>query len=111
VVSTWAGITSYMFAVEGTLLNAYFFYLTTIFSKKQSNANARRIFLTSLWYLPLLLGGYVFYNKNWDKKKDRKTKEAAAVALPEDTNEHITTVVSLRVCQSVRPTWVLFVLV
>jgi len=56
VISTWAGITNYMFAVEGTILNAYFFYLTTVFSKRQSNANARRIFLTSLWYLPLLLG-------------------------------------------------------
>ena len=55
-ISTYAGVTSSMFAVEGTLLNLYLFYLTTVFSKRQSKANARRIFLTSLWYLPLLLG-------------------------------------------------------
>lgn len=81
LLSTWLGMTSTMFAVEGTLLNAYFLYLTHRFSKQHSNANARRIFLTSLWYLPLLLAGYVFYNRNWDSDnvKDIERKKIEKV--------------------------------
>ena len=30
--------------------------------------------MTSLWYLPLLLLGYGFYNKNWDNKKTKNWK-------------------------------------
>ena len=58
-IATYYDITSAMFAVEGTVLNTYLYYLTYKFSKNHSNANARKIFLTSLWYLPLLLGMYV----------------------------------------------------
>lgn len=72
IVSTLTGDTTVMFAVEGTILNAYLFHLTRQFSKNQSNANARKIFLTSLWYLPLLLIGYVFYNKNWDNARNKE---------------------------------------
>ena len=30
-----------------------------------SNANARKVFLCSLWYLPFLLAAYVFHSRNW----------------------------------------------
>ncbi len=69
-IAAWAGgLTSSMFAIEGTAVNAYLLYLAHQFRKEggQSNANARRVFLCSLWYLPLLMTAMVFHCKNWKK--------------------------------------------
>lgn len=66
VASSALGVTSYMFAFEGTLLNGYMLYLAHRFSQEQSNKAARKVFLSTLWYLPLLLAGFVFHNRNWD---------------------------------------------
>ena len=62
-----AGVTSCMFAVEGTAANVYLLYLAQKFRSDRTNAGARRIFLCSLWYLPLLLTGFVFHSHMWDK--------------------------------------------
>jgi protoheme IX farnesyltransferase len=67
LLTSLMGITSYMFAFEGTVLNSYLIYLSYKFSEDQSNQNARKVFLTTLWYLPLLLAGFVLHNHNWDK--------------------------------------------
>ena len=67
VLSSAFGVTTYMFAVEGIAANAYLLYLASKFHKDRSNANARRIFLCSLWYLPLLLAGFVVHSKSWNK--------------------------------------------
>lgn len=61
------GVTGAMFAVEGMAANAYLVYLAHRFKQDRSNANARRIFLCSLWYLPLLLTGFVLHNRNWQE--------------------------------------------
>jgi protoheme IX farnesyltransferase len=69
LVST-AGLTSWMFAVEGTAANLYLLSLAHAFRQDSSNAKARKVFLCSLWYLPLLLAGFVFHSRVWDEQKD-----------------------------------------
>jgi protoheme IX farnesyltransferase len=68
-LTSMAGLTSYMFAFEGTVLNIYLIYLARKFQNDKSNGNARRIFLYSLPYLPLLLAGYVFHSRTWNKNE------------------------------------------
>jgi heme o synthase len=71
-VAAWAGgLTSSMFAVEGVAINGYLLYLAHRFKQSggQTNANARRVFLCSLWYLPVLMAALVFHSKNWSKDK------------------------------------------
>ena len=63
LVASGLGWTSWMFALEGTAANAYLLYLAGKFHQNRSNAGARRIFLCSLWYLPVLLAGYVFHSR------------------------------------------------
>lgn len=68
------GLTSSMFALEGTAANMYLLYLSYKFNEKQSNANARKVFMCSLWYLPLLLASFVFYSKRWEVDDPLKEK-------------------------------------
>lgn len=70
VATTLTGYTSYMFGVEGVALNAYLLTLVYKFKSDRSNANARKVFLTTLWYLPLLLCGYLFYARHEDSLTD-----------------------------------------
>lgn len=67
LVSSMAGVTSYMFAVEGCLLNGYLLVLANRFHRDRSDRSAREVFKATLWYLPLLLAGFVYHNRNWEK--------------------------------------------
>jgi protoheme IX farnesyltransferase len=67
IITCATGLTSWMFAVEGTIANLYLLSLAHAFKQEQSNAKARAVFLCSLWYLPLLLGGYIFHSKVWNE--------------------------------------------
>lgn len=67
LVSYAAGATSSMFALEGVALNAYFLRQAYKFQGDRTNANARKVFLTSLWYLPCLLMLYLLHSKVWDE--------------------------------------------
>jgi protoheme IX farnesyltransferase len=71
-VATLTNVTSSMFALEGVALNAYALYVAHKFQRDRTNANARTIFLTSLWYLPCLLMLFLLHSKTWDEKKDEK---------------------------------------
>ncbi|GMH53167.1 hypothetical protein TL16_g01389 [Triparma laevis f. inornata] len=82
ILSTFAGITSSMFAVEGFLLNGYLLYRAKKFDDDRSNGNARKVFLTSLWYLPCLLGLFIFHSKNWNDESQKEIQEKV-VALRE----------------------------
>jgi heme O synthase-like polyprenyltransferase len=42
-------LTSPMFAVEGLALNGYALYVAHKFNRERTNANARKVFTTSLW--------------------------------------------------------------
>ena len=98
VLVSATGLTSWMFAVEGTVANVYLLSLAHAFRQvrpkctfpgpvrslltiprvgalcsvcgsqdSQSNAKARKVFLCSLWYLPLLLAAYVFHSRVWNE--------------------------------------------
>jgi heme o synthase len=71
IVSTLAGVTSSMFALEGVALNSYAVYVAYKFRQERTNANARKVFLTSLWYLPCWLALFLLHSKVWDEEKDR----------------------------------------
>jgi protoheme IX farnesyltransferase len=72
IVSTLAGVTSSMFALEGIALNSYALYVAYKFRQERTNANARTVFLTSLWYLPSWLVLFLLHSKVWDdEEKDR----------------------------------------
>lgn len=89
VLTTATGYTSSMFILEGTAINVYLLYLANRFSSDRTNANARKLFLCSLWYLPAMLFGLVFYSKNWSKESiENKEKERLLLtASEESTNE------------------------
>ena len=70
IIASAAGLTSYMFALEGTTANMYLLYQSYRFKQEKSNANAKNIFLCSLWYLPVLLAGYVFHSRQWNKDEN-----------------------------------------
>jgi len=69
LITSGMGLTSWMYSVEGTAANAYLMYLAYKFKQDHSNARARKVFLCSLWYLPLLLFGFVYHSRNWKKNK------------------------------------------
>jgi protoheme IX farnesyltransferase len=71
LVSTYAGVTSSMFALEGIALNSYALYVANKFRQERTNANARKVFLTSLWYLPCWLVLFLLHSKVWDEEHDR----------------------------------------
>ncbi|TMW66410.1 hypothetical protein Poli38472_004175 [Pythium oligandrum] len=77
IVAALTDATSYMYAVEGTVVNAYATYLAYKFYKKPSNATAQKVFLTSLWYLPVMMGAMVLHSQNWldeEEKAEKKQK-------------------------------------
>lgn len=76
-VCALTSVTSSMFALEGVALNAYALTVAHKFKRERTNANARKIFLTSLWYLPSLLMLFLLHSKTWDDEEE-KTKDPIA---------------------------------
>ena len=72
VVATLTGVTSSMFAIEGLALNGYALYVARNFDKDRSNRNARKVFLTCLWYLPCWMVLFLLHSKNWKENTDSK---------------------------------------
>ena len=70
-VSTFTGVTSSMFALEGIVLNSYALWVANRFRMERTNTNARKVFLTSLWYLPCWLMLFLLHSKVWDEDHDR----------------------------------------
>jgi len=74
LISSFSGITSSMFALEGFVLNGYAIYVARQFSEDRSNASARKVFLTSLWYLPCWMILFLLHSKKWrDGLEDQDT--------------------------------------
>lgn len=78
LAASFCGVTSAMYAVEGVAVNAYALYLAQRFHQKPNNANAQRVFLASLWYLPLMMFLMVFHSRNWDDNKAKAPLAQAA---------------------------------
>ena len=75
ITSTF-GVTSSMFAIEGMALNGYMLYVAHRFDKDRSNANARKVFLTSLWYLPCWMILFLLHSNTWkEANEDDKLTE------------------------------------
>ena len=70
VVTTLTNVTSSMFALESLLLNGYALTVAHKFQQDRTNANARKVFLTSLWYLPSWLVLFLLHSKVWDEEKE-----------------------------------------
>ena len=77
-ISTLSGVTSSMFALEGMALNAYALHVAHKFYRERTNANARKVFLTSLWYLPSFMMLFLLHSKVWDEEKTSVKQEDAA---------------------------------
>eukprot|EP00565_Helicotheca_tamesis_P004317 CAMPEP_0185742234 /NCGR_PEP_ID=MMETSP1171-20130828/39373_1 /TAXON_ID=374046 /ORGANISM="Helicotheca tamensis, Strain CCMP826" /LENGTH=234 /DNA_ID=CAMNT_0028414239 /DNA_START=495 /DNA_END=1196 /DNA_ORIENTATION=+ len=75
-LSTALDVTSPMFAIEGVALNAYALYVAKQFDKERSNANARKVFLTSLWYLPSFMMLFILHSKTWKDEEKAMDKNA-----------------------------------
>ena len=68
-ISTALEVTSPMFAVDaGILLNGYALHVASNFDKDRSNANARKVFLTSLWYLPCAMMLFLLHSRRWHEE-------------------------------------------
>lgn len=77
--------TSCMFAVEGTLINAYAIHLARKFAQNPTNATAHKVFMCSLWYLPVILTCMVLHSQNWLSDKERiETKSKSAFSSDSD---------------------------
>eukprot|EP00567_Pseudictyota_dubia_P014290 CAMPEP_0197441960 /NCGR_PEP_ID=MMETSP1175-20131217/8088_1 /TAXON_ID=1003142 /ORGANISM="Triceratium dubium, Strain CCMP147" /LENGTH=474 /DNA_ID=CAMNT_0042972341 /DNA_START=37 /DNA_END=1461 /DNA_ORIENTATION=+ len=70
LASSALSVTSSMFAVEGVALNAYALYVAKRFDRDRSNANARKVFLTSLWYLPCLMTLFILHSRKWREEEE-----------------------------------------
>lgn len=77
IVAALTDATSYMFAVEGSLVNAYAIYLAHKFYQKPSNATAQKVFLCSLWYLPVMMGCMVLHSQSWLDADELEAKKKA----------------------------------
>merc|ERR1711862_202995 len=75
ILSTALDVTSYMFALEGMLLNTYILYLAGKFHYERTNTNAKKIFFASLWYLPSWLVLFLLHSKSWDDETLTTNKE------------------------------------
>lgn len=71
-IATITDVTSSMFALEGIALNSYALYVAYRFSGDRTNANARKVFLTSLWYLPCFMVLFLLHSKVWDEKEEKE---------------------------------------
>ncbi len=67
VAAAALGATSWMFPIEGFLINGALLRHVLTFRKNPNNGSARKVFLTSLWHLPLLLVLFCFHSRAWEK--------------------------------------------
>ncbi|KAL7686590.1 putative UbiA prenyltransferase family [Plasmopara halstedii] len=76
IIASITDTTSYMFAVEGSIVNAYAIYLAHKFYANPNNATAQKVFMASLWYLPVVMGCMVLHSQNWmDKDEIEQNKD------------------------------------
>jgi protoheme IX farnesyltransferase len=74
LLAAGGGITSWMFAAEGMVLNGYFLSLAHKFKAHPNPANSHKVFMASLWYLPVILGLMIFHKKSWADHENKETQ-------------------------------------
>lgn len=75
IISYALNVTSSMFVLEGLVLNGYAIFVANNFYRRRSNANARKVFLTSLWYLPCLMTLFILHSKTWENDEINTSDE------------------------------------
>lgn len=78
-LATALGVTSPMFAVDASVLNAYLLYRVGQFKGAPSDPGAKAVFRLSLWYLPVIMGLLVFHASMWDRQEDETLAGRLAV--------------------------------
>lgn len=92
ILSTLSGVTSSMFAIEGLFLNGYAIHVAHKFNRERSNGSARKVFLTSLWYLPCWMVLFLLHSKKWregvqDESDGQKIDEGLMELLKRKADE------------------------
>jgi heme o synthase len=87
LLATLTGVTSTMFALEGLVLNGYAIAVAHQFRHERTNQNARKVFLTSLWYLPCTLMLFLLHSKTWDENYNKEREGASAVWMQQLTDQ------------------------
>jgi len=59
------GITSFMFPLESLAFNGYLMHTCRKFHQNSNDENARKVFLTTLWNLPLFMFLMIFHKKDF----------------------------------------------
>jgi protoheme IX farnesyltransferase len=101
-ISSALEVTSPMFAIDaGIVLNGYAIYVASQFEKERSNANARKVFVTSLWYLPCVMMLFLLHSRRWHE--DVTATTTAEIKLQqlqgqddEDNNNNISVLVTMQ---------------
>jgi protoheme IX farnesyltransferase len=88
IITTVCDVTSSMFALEGLVLNGYALHVAYRFRQERTNANARKVFLTSLWYLPTWLVLFLLHSKVWDEEHDKDVLRDRLSAVIHSIREH-----------------------
>jgi heme o synthase len=91
LLASLTGVTSTMFALEGLVLNGYAIAVAHQFRHERTNQNARKVFLTSLWYLPCTLMLFLLHSKTWDENynKEREGSSAGGVVWMQQLTDHV----------------------
>lgn len=74
-VSSYAGMTSWVYAIDSTLCNGYLLWMAHKFYTRRDTTSARKLFFASLIYLPLQMSLMMLHKSN-------HPVSAAAVATP-----------------------------
>jgi heme O synthase-like polyprenyltransferase/ABC-type methionine transport system ATPase subunit len=79
IMAPLSGSVDWSFALTSTIPNIFFTREAIKFWKYQTEANARRLFFVSLWYLPVVLGLMMAHNtvqkRGWLKSTSESVKE------------------------------------
>lgn len=79
IMAPLSGSVDWSFALTSTIPNIYFTREAIKFWKYQTEANARRLFFVSLWYLPVVLGLMMAHNtvqkRGWLKSTSTSTNQ------------------------------------
>jgi heme o synthase len=103
LVSTALGITTSMFALEGMVLNGFALRAAYKFDRDRTNANARKVFLTSLGYLPCWLMLFLLHSTAWDQQTTEQEEGVVVMMSSEHmTDEHDHSTVMARLTSAVR---------
>jgi protoheme IX farnesyltransferase len=77
------GMTSYMFALDGSIVNAWLVWEAVRFFRNTNDSNAIKLFKTSLINLAILLGLFAFHHKSKVERVSNVTEEEnATIPLP-----------------------------